>query len=194
MPWDRLGWHGAGRGTLRHVPTPRPPEPGRARGPNLSRAVSGGLGDSDSYRARGNTIQEKASSPAGRPGGSHRSQRGSSPSRAGMTVLRSASTSPSGEPKRKKPDTLKSRRVLAPSAPSGAAELPRGASASSGASLGCGLQQHCQWAWESQRCTHCSPVSPEELLEAGELRQGTAPIPCSLPGWCRSKIHPLHRA
>lgn len=108
-----------------------------------------------------------------------------------MTVLRSASTSPSGEPKRKKPDTLKSRRLPAPSAPSSAAELPRGASASSGASLGCRLQQQSWWVQESQRCTLCSPVSPEELLEAGKLQQGTAPLPCSLPGWCRSKVHPL---
>lgn len=66
---------------------------------------------------------------------------GSSPSRAGMTVLRSASTSPSGEPKRKKPDTLKSRRVLVLSAPS------LGASASSGASLACRLGQRGWWAW-----------------------------------------------
>lgn len=98
-----------------------------------------------------------------------------------MTVLRSASTSPSGEPKRKKPDTLKSRRVLVLSAPSCAAALFRGASASSGASPGCGLQQQSQWAQEWQRCARCSPLSPEELLGAGEPQHGTAaPVQCFL--------------
>lgn len=48
-----------------------------------------------------------------------------SPSKAGITVLRRASTRPSGEPKRKKPETLKSRRA-ALVGPSGASELAAG--------------------------------------------------------------------
>lgn len=43
----------------------------------------------------------------------------------GITVLRRASTRPSGEPKRKKPETLKSRRA-AQGAPSGASEVAVG--------------------------------------------------------------------
>lgn len=48
-----------------------------------------------------------------------------SPSNAGITVLRRASTKPNGEPKRKKPETLKSRRA-ALVGPSGASELAEG--------------------------------------------------------------------
>lgn len=48
-----------------------------------------------------------------------------SPSRAGITVLRRASTRPSGEPKRKKPETLKSRRAVLRE-PSGASEAAGG--------------------------------------------------------------------
>ena len=48
-----------------------------------------------------------------------------SPSNVGITVLRRASTRPSGEPKRKKPETLKSRRA-AQGAPSGASEVAVG--------------------------------------------------------------------
>lgn len=48
-----------------------------------------------------------------------------SPSKAGITVFRRASTRPSGEPKRKKPETLKSRRA-ALVGPSGASELAGG--------------------------------------------------------------------
>lgn len=48
-----------------------------------------------------------------------------SPSKAGITVLRRASTRPSGEPKRKKPETLKSRRA-ALMEPSGASEVAVG--------------------------------------------------------------------
>lgn len=48
-----------------------------------------------------------------------------SPSKAGITVLRKASTRPSGEPKRKKPETLKSRRAVLVG-PSGASEAAAG--------------------------------------------------------------------
>lgn len=50
-------------------------------------------------------------------------RREDSPSKAGITVLRRASTRPSGEPKRKKPETLKSRRpaLMGPSSASAVA-------------------------------------------------------------------------
>jgi hypothetical protein len=49
------------------------------------------------------------------------------PSKVGITVLRRASTKPSGEPKRKKPETLKSRRAgAALVGPSGTSELAAG--------------------------------------------------------------------
>ena len=109
-----------------------------------------------------------------------------------MTVLRSASTSPSGEPKRKKPDTLKSRRVPVLSAPSSAAVPLRGASVSSGASPACRLGQRGRWARErralshshqpgGQSCARHGPLSPEELLEAGELQQDSSKARCPHP-------------
>lgn len=52
-------------------------------------------------------------------------RREDSPSKAGITVLRRASTRPSGEPKRKKPETLKSRRP-ALMGPSSASEVAVG--------------------------------------------------------------------
>lgn len=100
-----------------------------------------------------------------------------SPSKAGITVLRRASTRPSGEPKRKKPETLKSRRP-ALMGPSSASEVAVGGQEAVLARLGSPEEEAvvgatCRLRGRGAQCGCLH--SPEQGQGRGE-RAGMSPV------------------
>lgn len=94
-----------------------------------------------------------------------------SPSKAGITVLRRASTRPNGEPKRKKPETLKSRRA-ALVGPSEASELAAGGQEAVLARRGSPVEEAVEatWRlWRKEKLSIASQVQP--MLRAKVIRQ-----------------------
>lgn len=106
-----------------------------------------------------------------------------SPSKAGITVLRRASTRPNGEPKRKKPETLKSRRaaLVGPSeASEGAAGgqeavlTRRGSPEEAVGGAACRLQRR-----GAQCCCLCSPAQ----AQGRRAGAGASPVLRALELW-----------
>lgn len=100
-----------------------------------------------------------------------------SPSKAGITVLRRASTNPSGEPKRKKPETLKSRRT-ALMEPSGPSEGAVGGQEAVLARLGSPEEEEvvgatCRLWGRGAQC--CCPDSPAQT-QGGDDGAGLSPV------------------